>query len=654
MLNHQEPTPCPPEEGNLPEDVQSIMERYDREANIRIWTGGPRRIVRGALALFSVLTVLFSVLFSPHMQVWMPVFLGLCVLLGFLVFPHKRNLKRVNYLPWFDVLLMLAGACSFLYFTVQGEQLLELGSIGGDWGVLLAGAAGILTVAELCRRSMGLPIVCIAAAFLIYAMIWSGAPIQTIQELFFSGGEWAGVLGSPVRVCAEYVVLFIVFGAFLEMTGISSFFIQMSNAVTGGASGGPAKVAVIASALCGMVSGSSVGNTVTTGSVTIPMMKKAGYRGDFAGPVEAAASTGGQLMPPIMGAAAFLLADAAGVPYSDVLRRAVIPALLYFAGIFIAVHLEARKLKLRGVSRDSLPQFWPLLRRRGYVLLPLLLLIVLVAGDLCRLEHAVLISTLATVAVGLLNREDHIITWGKLLDALVTGGRNALSTILACGLSGVVVGVVSMTGLVQQLIDLVGTISNGSMIAVLVFTMLCCILLGMGVPTTANFCIMAAICVPVLIHMGAGTLPAYFFVFYFGIVADLTPPVAIAASAGAAIAGSRPLYTALNATRLAIVGFIVPYIFVLSPSMLLLETTPLDVLQLLISSMFGIFGVAAGLEGYFIRPMNWALRLLSVLGGISLIYPGTMTDIMGIVIIVVVFSIQTLQNSRDPESLSSP
>ena len=380
-----------------------------------------------------------------------------------------------------------------------------------------------------------------------------------------------------------------------------------------------------------MVSGSSVGNTVTTGSVTIPMMKKTGYRPEFAGAVEAAASTGGQIMPPIMGAAAFLMADFVGVPYSAIIVRAILPALLYFTGIFIAVHLEAKRLGLSGIPRDQLPVF-RVLARKIYLLLPLIMLVVWVSGNYMTMQKAASYAIVLSIVVSLFDRQNRI-TPKKLIDALEAGGRGTITVAAACGVAGIISGCITMTGLANELINGIIAIAGDKLIIALVLTMLCCIVLGMGVPTTANYCIMAATTAPILIRMGVPALAAHFFVFYFGIVADITPPVALAAYAGSAIAKSNPMKTAFNASRLAIAVFIVPYVFCFSPALLLIDTNALQVAQIAATSLIGIFGVSAALEGYVFCDMNALVRIAMAAGGILLIDPKPLTDLIGIILI---------------------
>ena len=449
------------------------------------------------------------------------------------------------------------------------------------------------------------------------------------------------MIGTPVGVCSTYIVLFVIFGAFLEATGIADFFISCANALAGSSTGGPAKVAVISSALCGMVSGSSVGNTVTTGSVTIPMMKKTGYPGEFAGAVEAASSTGGQIMPPIMGAAAFLMAEIVGVPYADIVVRAILPAILYFGGIFLMVHFRAKRL---GLPRESLPKFKTLLPK-FYLLLPLVVLVVMIVRGFT-MSRSAIIATLLCIAVSMVDQEHRMDLQG-FIKALEAGARNTLSIAVACGIAGIIAGVVTMTGLGQIFISAIVGIANGQLMIALVLTMLCCILLGMGVPTTANYIIMATTCAPILttgMHLNA--ICANMFVFYFGIVADITPPVALAAYAGSAIAKSDPMKTAFNATRLAIAAFLVPYIFCMNPAMLFIDTTPFDVVLIIITSFAGMIAIASALEGYMLRNLNALERILLAAGGLAMLIPGAVTDLIGVGILAAMVVLQLLGRKK--------
>lgn len=458
---------------------------------------------------------------------------------------------------------------------------------------------------------------------------WVLMAVGAVPFFYFAANAHA-IIKLATRVTKNPVMVLM---AFLERTGISNFFIDLANCLCGSSAGGPAKVAVISSALCGMVSGSSVGNTVTTGSVTIPMMKKCGYRPEFAGAVEAAASTGGQIMPPIMGAAAFLMAEYMGVPYATVALKAILPAVLYFAGIYIAVHLEAQKLGLRGIPREELPQM-RVLMKQIYLLAPLIVLVVLVSTNTFTMQFSASVAIFAAIAVGALNRNNRI-TLKKIVDALEAGGRGTITVAVACAMAGLVAGCITSTGLASKLITAIVAVSQGKPLIALFLTMLCCIVLGMGVPTTANYCIMAATCAPILIapEIGINLVCAHFFVFYFGIVADITPPVALAAYAGSAIAKAPPMKTALNATRLAVAAFIVPYILAFNPAMVFIDTNALQVVQICITSLLGIFGIAAALNGFLFGWLSVVERLVLIVGGLCMMDPGAWTDLLGLVLV---------------------
>ena len=690
-------------------DVEEIMKKYDRESNTRIWTGLPKQIIRYAMAAFMIFMVWVSIFSTWDPRVRRLWFLGIIIVFVFLLYPlRKGRIKKPNYVPFYDIILAVVGLVCYLYQVFNLDTIIKMSSRIGTKEVVI-GVIAILILAECCRRVVGIPILCVATVFIAYALLpvtmnGGGKTLkQLIHQLFYTTN---GVLGTPIQVCSTYIFLFVLFGSFLEATGIANFFINCANSIAGSATGGPAKVAVISSALCGMVSGSSVGNTVTTGAVTIPLMKKTGYPGEFAGAVEAAASTGGQIMPPIMGAAAFLMAEMTGTPYADIIVKAILPAALYFTGIFLMVHFKAKAMGLKGLSKDELPKFkdiWP----KIYLLLPLIVLVYMVvqSGTFTMAISAVISSLIAVVA-GMVDKEKgfgkkafmllpaiplvyfilaakyptvfpnfglrqnmfflaclvvffvlaiicHACSKPNLenvstyVNALEGGTKSTLSVAIACGVAGIIAGVVGMTGLGQLLISAVVSVAGNNLFIALVLTMLCCIVLGMGVPTTANYIIMATTCAPILVQMNVPLLAAHFFVFYFGIVADITPPVALAAYAGSAIAKSPPMKTALNATRLAIAAFIIPYIFVFDTAMLFIDTTPVEVVRIVITSFLGMFLVAAGLIGFMLRKLNPVLRLVSIAAGLCMIIPEAITDVVGAVILVVLIAFQIMANKRD-------
>lgn len=661
-------------------DLDAVMKKYDRESNVRVWMGRPALIVKALLIGFSLFCI-WVTLFSTFLEeIRLTSFMGLIVLLGFLQYPAGKGSNKVNHMPWYDIIGMVLGTGAFIYYTFNAEQIIQQGTRFQPYQIVIA-VIGILALLEVTRRSVGWPILFVALFFIVYALAYgltnpsfAGRVRYLVRNLFYAK---TGILSTPINVCSKYIVVFIIFGAFLERTGISQLFINIANCVAGRFAGGPAKVAVISSALCGMVSGSSVGNTVTTGSVTIPMMKETGYKSEFSGAVEAAASTGGQIMPPIMGAAAFLMADIIGVPYSDILLRAIFPAILYFTGIFIAVHLEAKKHGLTGIPTDKLPKFSALLKKI-YLLLPLILLVIWVSKNMMTMQRAAAFSIVATIIVGIVdgifsgsyrsayralkgkesskalagvicgNNEEteKCFTFKKLIDSLEAGGKGTITVGAACGVAGIISGTITMTGLANEMINAIVRVAGDKLFVALFLTMLCCIVLGMGVPTTATYCIMAATCAPILTRMGVPILAAHFFVFYFGIVADITPPVALAAYAGSAIAKSNPMRTAYNATKMAIAAFLIPYIFCFNPEMLLIDTNVLDVIMIYVTALFGIVGIASALEGYFLTDMGFIDRILFIAGGLMMIFPGTLTDTIGLALIAAAIAMQYARKKK--------
>ena len=629
-------------------DAETLMRKFDKESNTRIWEGTPAIVVRIIVVAFSLYCI-WSTLFSvAALEKRLTMFMALVTIMGYLTYPASRHHVRHNYIPWYDFVLMAVGAGCFLFFCLKYDSLVKVLTSASKMTptFTIIGIVGLLCLMELCRRCVGIPILCVAGVLLVYTFSTGMGVERVLYTLFYTTG---GVLGTPVQVCAKYIVVFIIFGAFLERTGIAEFFIKLANSLVGGFSGGPAKVAVISSALCGMVSGSSVGNTVTTGSVTIPMMKETGYKPEFAGAVEAAASTGGQIMPPIMGAAAFLMAEYMNVTYAEVALRAILPAVLYFTGIFVAVHLEAKKLGLKGIPRNELPKFSKLLSKI-YLLLPLVVLVWLVTTGTRTMAYSATIAILVAIVVSIIDRDDPI-TFGRILEALEAGGKGTITVAVACSMAGVISGCITATGLASKMISAVVSISSSvtvidpTMVA-LFLTMICCIILGMGVPTTANYCIMASTCAPILITIGVPKIAAHFFVFYFGIVADITPPVALAAYAGAAIAKGNPMKTGINATKLAIGAFIVPYIFCMNPAMLLIDVSALSIIQIVITSFLGIFGVAAAINGHLLRRMHPITRIAVAAGGLLMMDPTLITDIIGLVLLGGVFAWQYFSRKK--------
>lgn len=651
------------------EEMKRMMKELDREQSYRehkCW----RQYITVFISVIFVLFQLYATLSGAiTAQVLRATHLAFVQLLAFLLFPPTKNSPR-NTLPWYDIVLGLIGMACWLYIVVNFDSLVRRSGNNTPLDVAV-GIVGILVLFESCRRIVGLPIMIIAGSFIVFAFAGKYLPgflhhrgysLQRVVCHLFYNTE--GIMGTPIGACSTFIFLFILFGALLEKTGIGHFFIDVCNALAGGASGGPAKVAVLSSALLGTVSGSSVSNTVGSGSFTIPMMKRLGYKGEFAGAVEAAASTGGQIMPPIMGAAAFLMAESLGLPYITIVKAAIVPAILYFTGIFITVHLEAKKLGLKGLPKDQLPRFMPLLLRKGYMILPLVVIIYfLCAGKTA--VFAALMGIIACVLVGfgvsvsdLAHGRKPSFGGKDIVEIMCTAARNIISVAIACGMAGIIIGIVTLTGLGLRLGNGLVMLAHGKLLLTLVFTMVASIILGMGAPTTANYLITSTITAGAIISLGIEPLAAHMFAFYFGIIADVTPPVALAAIAGAAIAKAKPMKTALNATKLAIGAFIIPYMFVYNSKMLMINASAFSVVMIIITAILGMFGISVALEGYgfnntgffynsrkgkaTIIAFDAVERLLFAIAGLLCVIPETKTDIIGVSLLAVLIAYQLI------------
>ncbi len=635
-------------------DVDKIMAEFDKESNTRHFSGIFQKIIKAAMILFSLYVMFDGWTGTMEERQKMSLFIGIIVFIAFIIYPvRKKEEKKLNHVPFYDWIFAIAGAGSFFYYTINCQAIVDRASRINEIDIAVA-IVGTLLLFEACRRVVGLPIVCVSAAFIAYAFIVVDRnPLRIIMYKLFYTTE--GIAGTPLNVCASFIVLFIIFASFLEQSGIGAFFVDLANSIAGKATGGPAKVAVISSAMEGMYSGSSVANTVGSGSVTIPTMKRCGYKPEFAAAVEAAASTGGQIMPPIMGAAAFLMTEYTGLPYSKIAVAAILPAVLYFTGIFMMIHFEAKKLGLKGLPKESIPNFFKLLVTKGYLLLPVVALVV--AMNHFSPAKAAILAILVAIGVKLVEGAVKSIVHKKFefdfnlyLQSLANGTKNAIGVALACAVAGCISAMVQQTGLANVLSSLVQSASQIHPIFALGLTMLMCIVLGMGVPTTANYVIMASMVAPILMRsLSIPVLAAHMFVFYFGIVADITPPVALAAYAGSAIAKSNPMKTGVTATRLAITAFIVPYIFAFSPEMLIVGSDKpwYEIVLLVVTALCGIYIISAGMEGYMYKDMPWWERILALAGGLCMVIPGIATDAIGLALIALVFMLQKVGGNKD-------
>lgn len=642
-----------PNEQLQTETVDDILEKYDRESTYR------RNLGRWAW----VVTFLGVALTAFHLytgyrgaypsQIQGPIHLGTGLGLIFLLYPIKKGLhRRQRGVPWYDVLLAFTALFVGYYNAIFYEELVtERIVFGYNTLDYIVASLGVLLVLEATRRCIGLPIVLVAIAALLYAMYGNLIPTKLFAHRGFSWGNLTtelflttkGIFSTPIQVSSTFIFLFLFFGVMLIKTGIGQFFNDLAFALTGRFTGGQAKTAVIASAMQGMVSGSSVANTVGSGAFTIPMMKKAGYRPEMAGAVEASASTGGQIMPPVMGAAAFIMAMYTETPYSQIMIAAIIPALMYFSGIFFGVHFESKKQGILGMDKHLLPNLRQLLMQRGYLLLPIIVIFhQLISGRTPM--RAALVAIIVAFIVSLLRKETRM-SLRELIDTFEQGARTALPVIAACASAGIIVGVVVQTGLGGRIADGIISLGAGSLFLTLFFTMIACLILGMGLPTTANYVVTATMAAPALLKLGVPVLSAHMFVFYFGIVADITPPVCLAAFAAAGLAKANPFWTGVNAVRLAIAAFIIPYVFVMHPQLLLIDVQPLELPIIVITALLGMMAVSASLMGYFIRTAYWWERGILIVAGLSLISPNLLTSAIGLALLLAVLFIQ----SRRPQ-----
>ena len=621
-------------------DEEIKLDEIDRESKYKLFSPTGDRIIMVVLTAWAVFQLYASISNKVPLQILRYTHLGLAISMAYILYPATKHADR-HKLPWYDCVLAALFVCVVSYFIINYKPLQFRAGSYTQLDTIMAGL-GIALVLLACWRVVGPPIVIIASCFFIYGLVgkYMGGFLQhrgfslkrIITHLFITT---EGVIGNPLGVCSTYIYLFILFGAFLEKTGIGQFFIDLANALAGWAAGGPAKVAVLSSALQGTVSGSSVSNTVSTGSFTIPMMKSLGYEPEFAGAVEAAASTGGQIMPPVMGSAAFLISETCSVPYRQLMVIAVIPAVLYFTGIWISVHLEAKRLGLKGIPRDQLPKLWPLIRDKGHLLLPLLAIIYLMLTGFT-ITRAALIGCLICVVVPYVRKGTRV-PFLQIFTALPQASRSVISVATACSTAGIIIGMVTLTGLGQRIGTGIFSLVGNNVFLALVCAMFTSLILGMGVSTTSNYLITSTIAAPILIKAGIPLLAAHMFCFYFGIVADITPPVALAAYAGSAIAKGNAFKTGVNATKLAIAAFLIPYMFAMNPKMIMIGGTFLEALPMIITAILGLVGIGGGFIGYLNGPLKLPMRLLSFAGGICMVIPGTLTDIVGAVVIAGVF-----------------
>lgn len=637
------------------QEMDKLIAQYDKESATRQLAGPMKWISFGLLVLFSLYQLSSTLFFTLPPQIHRPIHLAFGLVLVYLLYAgtSKSNKNKIGIV---NMVLALLGVFVSLYWVIDYEGLVTRTGNYTTMDMVVGGIAVVL-VLEAARRVVGIPIALIATIFLLYTYFGPympgflehrGSDIERIIGHSYYTLE--GILGTPLAVSSTFIFLFVLFGAFLEKTGVGEYFNDLSLVIAGRRIGGPAKVAVFSSALQGTISGSSVANVVTSGAFTIPMMKRLGYRSEFAAAVEASSSTGGQIMPPVMGAAAFLMAEFIGVPYLEIAKSAILPAILFFVGIWIMTHFEAKRLGLRGLSKEELPNKKEVLKKM-YLLLPIVIIITALMMNISA-ERAAIIGIVSTIIVGAFRKETRM-SIADILEALASGARMALGVVAATACAGIIVGTITLTGIGLKLANGLIDLAGGQLLLTLFFTMIASLILGMGTPTTANYIITSTIAAPALIQLGVPPIAAHMFTFYFGIVADITPPVALAAFAASGIAKSKPIRTGVESTRLSIAAFMAPYIFVISPALLLINTTLLESIWVMLTSTLGMIGLGAGLIGYWMSKLNVLERILALAGGVLAVIPGIETDIAGIILLGLVFSLSYYKARKQKQSVQT-
>jgi TRAP transporter 4TM/12TM fusion protein len=644
--------------GQLSEKQQQLIEELDRETHVR----KPKNPLFAAF--FAVLCVAVSLYHFITAFIGTPVVLehrslhvAMMLVLGFIMYPFsgKSDYTKTSLFDW---VLVAASLIVPLYMAVDYLGVVER---AGNPNVpdLIVATLLVLLVLEATRRSAGIALPVLSLIFIVYGLFGRGLPglfghrgytWMQLSNHFFANTE--GIYGTSVSVAASYIFLFILFGAIMSKSGMGLFFNDMAMALAGHSKGGPAKVAVLASGLLGSINGSAVANVVTTGAFTIPLMKKMGYVREFAGAVEASASVGGQLLPPVMGAAAFIMAEILGMSYSTIIVHAAVPALLYYLGIIIQVHLRAGRTGLVGLPKDRLPKAKAVLKERGHLLIPIGILLYLLLFSGVTVIYAAVITIVATIVVAMFRKNTRM-SLRDIFDAFADGARQTVSVALACACVGIIIGVASKTGFGLTMANTIITMGSHSLLFTLFFTMVTCMILGMGVPSIPAYIITATIAAPALAKLGIPAISAHMFSFYYAMFANLTPPVALAAFAAAGISGGDPVKTGFAAVKLALAGFIVPYMFIYSPQLLLIDTTLAEGLRVTAGACLGVFLIGAAVEGYLFTLINPLLRIAAFAGALCLIDSGLGTDLIGLAVLVLLVTVQHFAARRQQRTVAN-
>ncbi|MGY4688520.1 TRAP transporter permease [Salibacterium sp. K-3] len=627
------------------EQQKEVLEKYDNESRFRVFDNKGLAWVVSLIAVFLSLYHLYTSYFgTPVTLQHRSLHVAVILILVFLLYPPLKHSKRY-LLHWYDALFALMALSTTVYVFMEYEGIIDRGGIPNSLD-LIFGAILVLLVLEAARRVTGWGLPLLAILFLLYGMFG-----REMSGLFrHRGYGWdeivgfmyhttEGVYSTAIGVSATYIFLFILFGAFLQKSGMGQFFNDLALAVAGQTKGGPAKVSVIASGFLGSINGAAVANVVTTGSFTIPLMKKIGYKKNFAGAVEASASVGGQILPPIMGAAAFIMAEILGIPYSQITLAALLPALLFYLGVITQIHLRASKEGLQGISKDNLPAVKKVMAERGHLMIPLLFLLYMLFFSGRTIIFSAFLTILVTVLVSMIRKTTRM-SFKDIYEALENGARTAIAVAVACAAVGIIVGIATLTGFGISLANGIVTLGGENLLLTLMFTMVACIVLGMGLPSIPTYIITSTMAAPALVELGIEALVAHLFVFYFGIFANITPPVALASFAAAGISGGNQMRTGFTSMKLAIAGFIVPYLFVYNDSLLLTNTTLGEGVIVTLSAVIGVVMLGVAAEGFLMTKIPVILRLLFAGSAILMMTPNLIYDAVALILLILACGIQ--------------
>ena len=634
-------------------DAESVLEEYDRESRTRKFVNP---MLEKAFKVACLLVTLYHLVyaagfFMPETLRHRSIHVGVILILGFAMYPAGKNSPR-NKIPWYDMILMALSAVIPIYMWVNYQAIIDRVGSANQVDVIM-GTLLVLLVLEAARRVTGMTLPILGIIFMVYALMGTKnglIPVNVPGIFKHRGYGWTklighlfsnteGIYGTSINVSSTYIFLFIVFGEIMNKCGMGEFFNDIANALAGSSKGGPAKVSVLASGFLGSINGSAIANVVTTGAFTIPLMKKTGYSKEFAGSVEATASVGGQLLPPIMGAAAFIMAESLGVKYSKIIVCAAIPALIYYLGIIFQIQMRASKDGLKGLPKDQLPKVGPVMKKSGHLILPILFLLYMLFFSGKTVIFAAFTTILFTIVVAEL-RPSSRMSLTDILEAFIAAAKSTVSVAVACASVGIVIGVCSLTGFALNMASAIIALGGQSLLLTLLFTMVTCMILGMGLPSIPAYLITATIAAPALIQLGITDIAAHMFCFYFAMFANLTPPVALAAFAAAGLSGGNPMKTGFQSVRLALAGFIVPYMFVYNNELLLMNTTVIDGVRVAITAVIGVFLISGACEGYVYRKVAMPIRVIMMAGAFLLIHSGIATDIAGIVVFAAILLFQ--------------